>query len=331
MRRLGQFISIAGLLFASSAQLFSQTGMLFGKDHSFYMTAPQGWVLDNKSGVKQGVHMAFYPRGFTYQNSPVFAYGRSSPLTDDIRTIEDLVKSTIREFKYHGSPNYTGSKERTVPLPGGKTAEVYFYSGDRWGNYEAAGYILERKTINFLVFNSRFKKAFDDNIGKFYEILDSYKNVYQEDSPEYDERQFKEYVKKADEDKRSPEGKAYEDLLTKTQAKDLADRLRECLAYEKKGSIMPDMDAVFVVGEDGTIVDSYVWPVTSLSVCFKGSITSLELPPHKFNKFHWHVSLKNKVEGPAVDVPPGEPSRPAPDSQDKNEGPKFLQIGGASR
>lgn len=327
MRRLKQCISIAGLLFATSAQIFSQTGMLFGKDHSFYMTAPQGWVLDNKSGVKQGVHMVFYPRGFTYQNSPVIAYGQSSPLTDSIRTIEDWVKSTIQDFKDNGSTNCTGRKEKTIQLPGGMTAEIYFYSGDRWGNYEAAGYILEKKTINFLVFNSRYKKAFDDNIAKFYEILNSYKNVYRENTQEYTEGKFKDYLKKAEEDKRNPEGKAYEDLLTETQTRDLVRLFQECLAYEKKDSAIPGIDAVFIVGEDGTIVDSYVWPVTTLSVCLKGSATSLKLPRHTFNEFHWHVSLEINVKDRTIDAPPSEPSHPAPDSQGQNEGPQFLQIG----
>ena len=39
------------------------TGMIFGSDHAFCFTAPAGWVLDNQSGVQQGLHMVFYPVG----------------------------------------------------------------------------------------------------------------------------------------------------------------------------------------------------------------------------------------------------------------------------
>jgi hypothetical protein len=318
---------IAALALTLCAQLYSQTGMLFGKDHAFYFTAPSGWVLDNKSGVGQGVHMAFYPAGSTYQNSPVFAYGRSASLTGEIKTVEDLVKSTIREFKNNGSVNYSGRKERTIELPGGKTAEIYFYRGDRWGNYEAAGYILERKTINFLVFNCRYKKAFDDNIEKFYEILKTYKNAFQEPVPGFDEKVFREFVNRAEIDKRTDQGKAYEELLTSTQAKDLEKLCRECLAYEKEASGVGDFEAVFLIEPNGNIRESYVWPVNSLSNCFKGAAASLEIPPHQLPLFHWHVSFKINDERGADNAAGINQSRATLDPSGQQEGSRFLRIG----
>lgn len=307
MRQCRMFFAGAVLLLAASANSVAQTGLLFGKDHAFTMTAPDGWVLDNKSGMKQGLHMVFYPRGFTLQNTPVFAYGHSAPLDGDIQTIEDLVKSIVQHFKDDGSADITASKEMTLPLSKGKAAEVYFYSGDRWGNYEAAGYVLERKTINFLVLSSRGEKSFVDNIGKFYEILKSYENIYREDAEDYDERFFKGLLEMAEEDKSAPAGKAYDDLLASSQANEVARLFRECLEYEKVGFVPSDFDAVFIVEEDGTINDSYVWPVTALGVCFKGSTASLILPRHGLNRFHWHVSLKFTEEGRVDERPPGEP------------------------
>ena len=301
--------------------------MLFGDDHAFYFTAPPGWVLDNKSGVGQGVHMAFYPVGFTYQNSPVFAYGRSASLTGEIKAIEDLVRSTIQEFKDNGSAHYNGRKEKTMELPGGKTAEIYYYSGDRWGNYEAVGYILEKNTINFLVFNCRYKKAFDDNIEKFYEILKSYENSFQENVPGYDEQAFKDYVKRAEIDNRTDQGKSYEDLLASTQARELEKLYRECLAYEKEASAVGNFEAVFLIEPNGNILESYVWPVNSLSNCFKGAATSLEIPPHQLPVFHWHISFKSSDKR-GVNIAEGiEPSHAALDPSGQGEGSRFLQIG----
>ena len=307
MRPLRMLFIAGGMLVATSAQLFSQTGMLFGETHAFFMTAPDGWVLDNKSGVNQGLHMVFYPQGSTLRDSPVFAYGRSALLDGDIRTIEDLVGSTLRQFKDDGSAGITARKEKTFPLPGGKAAEVYFFSGDRRGNDEAVGYILEKKTINFLVFSSRGEKAFADNIGKFYEILISYENAYREDAEDYDERFIKGLLEMAREDKATPPGKAYEDLLTRSQAKELLMLLQVCLEYQKGEFVPGDLNAVFIVEEDGAINDSYVWPVTSLGVCFKGSAASLRLPRHDLKKFHWHVSLKLTDESRRTEGPPKEP------------------------
>lgn len=310
MRSLRRLLSTASLLMMTAAPLLCQTGMLFGDDHAFTLTAPEGWVLDNKSGMNQGLHMVFYPQGGTLQNSPVFAYGRSAALEAGIGTIEDLVTSIIRQFKADGSVNITARKEKTLPLTEGKTAEVYFYRGDRWGNYEAAGYILERKTINFLVFSGRGEKAFIDNIGKFYEILSSYKNLYQEDSEDYGERRFRDLLEMAQEDKATPQGKAYEDLLTRSQAKELVRLFQECRTYEKEGFVPTDLDAIFVVAEDGTIDDSYVWPVTSFGVCFKGSIASLKMPRHGLKSFHWHVSLKISEAGKDEGLSAKEPDPP---------------------
>jgi hypothetical protein len=318
---------IAALTLTFDAQLYSQTGMLFGEDHAFYFTAPAGWVLDNKSGVGQGVHMAFYPAGFTYQNSPVFAYGRSASLMGEIKTIEDQVKSTIRDFRDNGSVNYTGRKEKTISLPGGKTAEIYFFSGDRWGNFEAVGYILEKKTINFLVFNCRYKKAFDDNIDKFYEILKSYKNAFQEDVPGYDEKMFRDYVERAELDKNTEEGKIYESKLTSTQGKDLGRLFRECLSYEKEDSAIGNIDAVFIIEPDGRIRESYVWPVNSLSNCFKGAAASLEIPPHKLPIFHWHVSIKINDERGSDKTLGIKQNHAVVDTSGQSKESRFLQIG----
>lgn len=327
MRFLKRFGSVAALFLATCVQLSSQTGMLFGKDHAFYFTAPPGWVLDNKSGLNQGVHMAFYPVGFTYQKSPVFAYGRSVSLAGSVQTIEDLVKSTIQDFRDNGSVNYTGRKEKTIQLPGGKTAEIYFYSGDRWGNYEAAGYILEKKSINFLVFNSLYKKAFDDNIDKFFEILKSYKNAFQEDVAGYDEKRFRDYVNRAEADKKTNQGKAYEELLTTTQAEDLEELFRECLAYEKEDSAAGNIDAVFLIEPNGNIRESYFWPVNSLTNCFRGSVARLEIPPHRLPIFHWHISFKISGErGVNKEAGVGQ-SHAVLDSLSQGEGSRFLQIG----
>lgn len=53
-------------------------------------------------------------------------------------------------------------------------ADIYFYQGDQWGNYEAVAYFEEDKTINMIVFNSHSKSAFDASLAQFYELVSSY-------------------------------------------------------------------------------------------------------------------------------------------------------------
>jgi hypothetical protein len=64
--------------FSSSAEITEQgTGMLYGADHAFFITVAKGWVLDNESGVNQGLYMTFYPVGYTWANSPETIWGQT--------------------------------------------------------------------------------------------------------------------------------------------------------------------------------------------------------------------------------------------------------------
>ncbi len=152
--------------------------MLFGDNHAFFVTAPKGWILDNKSGVNQGLHMVFYPVGYTWANSPVVAYGRAANKEGDIQSVLDQVKRTVAEFRAQGNPKYVAKKGTPIDLPDGKRVHVYYFEGDQWGNYEAAGYIEEKETINFLVFNAKKKEVFERYLGDFKLMLQSYKNAY---------------------------------------------------------------------------------------------------------------------------------------------------------
>ena len=55
---------------------------------------------------------------------------------------------------------------------------MYHFSGDQWGNFESVAYVKEIDTINFLVFNSRNKKDFDNYVPSFHRIVRSYENLY---------------------------------------------------------------------------------------------------------------------------------------------------------
>ena len=45
----------------------ANSGIIYGENHAFTLTAPTGWVLDNTSGAKQGLQAVFYPEGSSWQ------------------------------------------------------------------------------------------------------------------------------------------------------------------------------------------------------------------------------------------------------------------------
>lgn len=52
----------------------ANSGLIFGKNHAFVLTAPTGWVLDNKSGVTQGLQAVFFPAGSSWKDGAAVMY-----------------------------------------------------------------------------------------------------------------------------------------------------------------------------------------------------------------------------------------------------------------
>src|SRR6267378_1571664 len=81
------------------------TGIIYGGNHAFRLTAPDGWVLDNQSGVSQGLHTVFYKKGETWEKAGVVMYTNTASLEDEAhKTLEQLIKYDIDNFKN----NYAG-------------------------------------------------------------------------------------------------------------------------------------------------------------------------------------------------------------------------------
>ena len=60
------------ILLLCSAPVFAQgpqpggTGLIYGTNHAFTLTAPKGWVLDNEAGDPGGIYAGFYREGGTW-------------------------------------------------------------------------------------------------------------------------------------------------------------------------------------------------------------------------------------------------------------------------
>jgi hypothetical protein len=159
---------------ASAAIVEEGVGIVYGSNHAFSFKAPKGWVLDNESGVGQGVHAVFYEKGGSWEKSKVVAYARAANRDGKVKTAADQVATTIAGFRKNGSDKYDGKKVKTVKNESGKEGEIYHFSGDKWGNFEAVAYFVEDKTINFVVLNSRDEKLFNDALPTFEELAKSY-------------------------------------------------------------------------------------------------------------------------------------------------------------
>jgi hypothetical protein len=293
--RNGNIVRLLLIIFLIAGATASEewkSGMLFGDDHSFYFTAPDGWILDNKSGVKQGLHMVFYPEGETWANSPVIAYGRSARKDEKIKSIKDKVEQIVKDFHDNDCPDYKAKEQKAIQTNSGKSAEIYFFEGDKWGNYEAVGYIEEKSVINFLVYNSREKKIFEKNLKAFYSIVKSYRNVYLEDEKSDYDSFFNDLVTKAKEDVSTDEGKNYEVEISKALGQKMADFMKECSSYSNEVEFK--FEAIFRVSPEGKLLEGFVRPKEAIPLCFKGALMSTTFPKHEFKEFLFHINMKVK-------------------------------------
>jgi hypothetical protein len=264
-------------------------GLLFGSDHAFYLTAPKGWVLDNTSGVQAGVHMAFYPEGETWADSPVVAYGRSVTRGPRLMSVEDLVAATVGEFRANGSADYRAIKQRPVKLASGTEVPIYFFEGDQWGNYEAAAYFLEKQTINFLVFNARSKEAFRRNLPAFRAILSSYRDLFTA-SVSLSEERFAAYVDDAKSITNMPAGAAYEQASAAILGQIMAGRVGQCLSYSGEEEPKP-FQIIMKIERDGTVSEAYSKPVAGLGFCLLAAFIDHRFPPHTMDVYLQHVRM----------------------------------------
>src|SRR4030088_993829 len=83
MMKFLAFVLLLVLCSISQAQQNTQkpadnnSGIIYGQDHVFVLTAPKGWVLDNKSGVSQGLQAVFYPEGSSWKSGTVVMYANA--------------------------------------------------------------------------------------------------------------------------------------------------------------------------------------------------------------------------------------------------------------
>ena len=263
-------------------------GMLFGGNHAFLVNEISGWVLDNKSGVRQGIYMLFYPAGKTWKNSPVIVYGKSVSKTE-LPTIRSQVEKTIDDFHNDGSTGYTGEEKEIVKLQNGKEATIYYFSGDKWNNYEAVAYIEEAETINFLVYNARTKESFDKYLEDFNKIFRTYENAYTPPTA-LDESKANALIAEAKSQLKEPGGQKYENEIMQASGEQMANFMRDCLSYlpEKE---MPQFHLFIRINSDGSPSELTVYPTNSLSICFKAMMYEIKYPTHSFDSFLWNMEM----------------------------------------
>ncbi len=148
------------------------SGILYGPNFSYLLSAPKGWILDNQSGVSQGLSAVFYPHGSSWSKGVTVMYTRVVKKNDG-QTLSDIIKDDIDGFKIE-SPTLKVADAKTIDLGKGKTAITKYFSNDSHGNHEALAYIDEAKSVVLIVLTAKTKNDFDSSLGAFQGLVGSY-------------------------------------------------------------------------------------------------------------------------------------------------------------
>lgn len=149
------------------------TGIIYGRNHAYILKAPKDWVMDNQSGVSQGIHAVFYPKGSSWDKGTAVMYTNVMAKASEKQSLQDLIDEDIRGFKQN-SPNLKVEDGETLTLEKGKSAVVKKFTNDANGNYESVAYINEPKVAVIIVLTSRSKKDYEASLAAFRELVASY-------------------------------------------------------------------------------------------------------------------------------------------------------------
>jgi hypothetical protein len=175
MRKL---LLLSTLFFLNSA-LFGQdadmrSGIIYGKNHAYSLTAPEGWILDNHSAVNEGLYAVFYKKGESWEKAKTVMYTNTSPFLDTLQnTIDKLIKYDCDNFKKHYK-DIKISDGMDIQIKPGISAKVKYLSGESYGNFEAVAYIDAVKTGVMIVLSSRTQEGFTESLTAFESLVKSY-------------------------------------------------------------------------------------------------------------------------------------------------------------
>jgi hypothetical protein len=148
-------------------------GLVYGENHAFWVSAPDGWILDNESGSRQGLYAVFYPKGTSWKSSNAVMYVNTSARKDKDR-LEDFIAGDVEHFKDNGSRSIKITNADPIKTKDNKLAQVKLFSGDQWNNNEVAAYIQENKIFVMIVLTSRTESDFHNSFEAFQALVRSY-------------------------------------------------------------------------------------------------------------------------------------------------------------
>jgi hypothetical protein len=143
-------------------------GIVYGPKAAFNISAPDGWVLDNESGVEQGLPCVLYPKGESWADARTVIYAKIA--STQYEDAEKFVVVAIKEMeKTHGKP-----KEK---IGSGKTKDGHEYfineypATKTYSQWERVGYVQLPHAVAYIVLSSQDQASYREDSGALEKVL----------------------------------------------------------------------------------------------------------------------------------------------------------------
>lgn len=151
--------------------------ILYGDDHAFGITPPEGWTVDDTSGLGSHIRVVLYPRGQQWSSAPTVMY--VNPLhqkAEARKALPQMIDRDVAEFMKR-SPKGRVTAGRPLRTGKAKVAEVRYFAPTGGPPLEAVAYVAESDLVMLLVLSSRDGGGFRNALPAFESLVASYQFV----------------------------------------------------------------------------------------------------------------------------------------------------------
>jgi hypothetical protein len=156
---------------AVSAQNKYPGGIVYGPKAAFNISAPEGWVLDNESGVEQGLPCVLYPKGESWADARTVMYAKIA--STQYEDAEKFATVAIKQMESkHGKPKEKIDKGVTG---NGQTFFINEYPATKtYSQWERVAYVQLPKAVGYIVLSSRDEASYRKDTPALRNVLKTF-------------------------------------------------------------------------------------------------------------------------------------------------------------
>jgi len=171
MKSVGVLWLMAMLAAAVSAQNKYPGGIGYGPKAAFNIAAPQGWVLDNESGVEQGLPCVLYPKGESWADARPVMYAKIA--STQYEDADKFAAVAIKQMESkHGKPK---EKIEAGKTGNGQTFFINEYPATKtYSQWERVAYVQLPNAVAYIVLSSRDEASYRKDTPALREVLKTF-------------------------------------------------------------------------------------------------------------------------------------------------------------